>query len=111
MTDPSYRPERAILELDGRFHAAVEPAAFPQHVLRWRNQRWAEEVGLGALRDEQWVDHFGKFVPLEGSLEKPLAQAYHGHQFQAYNPQIGDGKGRDRLGFLGVPWRPARSMT
>jgi uncharacterized protein YdiU (UPF0061 family) len=106
MTDPSYRPERAILELDGRFHAAVEPAAFPQHVLRWRNQRWAEEVGLGALRDEQWVDHFGKFVPLEGSLEKPLAQAYHGHQFQAYNPQIGDGRGflfaqlRDKKGRL-----------
>ena len=48
-----FRPERAILELDGRFHTEVEPAAFPQHILRWRNQRWAEEVGLGALSDEE----------------------------------------------------------
>ncbi len=89
----AYRPERAILELDGRFHAPVEPASFPQHALRWRNQRWAEEVGLGSLSDAEWVAHFGKFEPLQGSLEKPLAQAYHGHQFQVYNPQIGDGRG------------------
>ena len=89
----SYRPEKAILELDKRFHAEVEPANFPQHTIRWRNQRWAEKVGLGALSDAEWVEHFGKFAPLQGSLEKPLAQAYHGHQFQVYNPQIGDGRG------------------
>lgn len=88
-----YRPEHAILDLDGRFHTDVEPASFPQHVIRWRNQRWAERVGLGALSDQQWVEHFGRFAPLEGSLEKPLALGYHGHQFQTYNPQIGDGRG------------------
>ena len=88
-----YRPAKAILELDARFHTAVDPADFPQHTVRWRNQRWAEEVGLGALSDADWVEHFGKFAPLEGSLEKPLALAYHGHQFQVYNPQIGDGRG------------------
>ena len=88
-----YRPEKALLELDGRFHAPVDPADFPQHTIRWRNQRWAERVGLGALGDAEWVEHFGKFAPLEGSLPKPLAQAYHGHQFQVYNPQIGDGRG------------------
>lgn len=89
----SYQPERAILELDKRFHAEVEPAGFSQHILRWRNQRWAQQVGLGDLSDQEWVNHFGKFEPLDGSLEKPLAQAYHGHQFQVYNPQIGDGRG------------------
>src|ERR1044071_8451694 len=88
-----FLPERAILELDSRFHAAVEPAAFPEHRLRWRNQRLAEEVGLGSLSDYEWVAHFVKFEPLKGSLEKPLAQAYHGHQFQVYNAQIGDGRG------------------
>ena len=92
MSSP-YRPEKALLELDGRFHAPVDPADFPQHTIRWRNQRWAEQVGLGALSDTEWVEHFGKFAPLEGSLPKPLAQAYHGHQFQVYNPQIGDGRG------------------
>ncbi len=50
-------------------------------------------MGLGALGDAEWIEHFGKFAPLKGSLEKPLAQAYHGHQFQAYNPNIGDGRG------------------
>jgi uncharacterized protein YdiU (UPF0061 family) len=88
-----YRPERAILDLDGRFYTAVEAAAFPAHKLRWRNQRWAEQVGLGQLSDQHWVDHFGKFKPLQGSLERPLALAYHGHQFGAYNPNIGDGRG------------------
>ena len=28
-----------------------------------------------------------------GSLEQPLALRYHGHQFQVYNPDIGDGRG------------------
>ena len=88
-----YLPEKVILELDDRFYKPVEPAAFPWHILRWRNQRWAGEVGLGALSDAEWIEHFGKFQPLTGSLEKPLAQAYHGHQFQVYNPQIGDGRG------------------
>jgi serine/tyrosine/threonine adenylyltransferase len=89
----AYRPERAILELDSRFYREVAPADFPQNTLRWRNQRWAERVGLGALREAEWIAHFGKFEPLKGSLETPLALAYHGHQFQVYNPQIGDGRG------------------
>lgn len=88
-----FRPERAILELDSRFHTEVAPADFPQHTLRWRNQRWADRVGLGGLSDAAWIDHFGRFAPLVGSLEKPLALAYHGHQFHTYNPQIGDGRG------------------
>jgi len=89
----TYRPEFAILDLDSRFYREVAPADFPQHTLRWRNQRWAERVGLGALRDDAWIAHFGRFDPLKGSLETPLALAYHGHQFQVYNPQIGDGRG------------------
>jgi uncharacterized protein YdiU (UPF0061 family) len=88
-----FQPSRAILELDERFHTAVEPAAFPEHKLRWHNQRWADQVGLGGLSDDQWIDHFGRFKPLEGSLEHPLALSYHGHQFQTYNPNIGDGRG------------------
>ncbi|MEZ6029404.1 MAG: YdiU family protein [Hyphomonadaceae bacterium] len=92
MTTP-FRPERAILELDSRFHSEVEPADFPTHAIRWRNQRWAGHVGLGGLSDAEWIDHFGRFAALEGSLGKPLALAYHGHQFQSYNPNIGDGRG------------------
>lgn len=63
------------------------------HTLRWRNQRWAQHVGLDHLDEHAWIDHFGKFTPLPGSFEKPLALAYHGHQFKVYNPQLGDGRG------------------
>ena len=80
-------------ELGDAFYDAVEPARFPTHIQRWRNQRWAERIGLGGLSDEDWIAHFGRFEPLPGSLSQPLALRYHGHQFRSYNPQLGDGRG------------------
>jgi uncharacterized protein YdiU (UPF0061 family) len=71
----------------------VEAAAFPQHILRFRNDRAAASVGLEALDDAEWIDHFGRFQPLPGNLPQPLALRYHGHQFRVYNPDIGDGRG------------------
>jgi len=62
-------------------------------MLRFRNDRWAQTVGLADLTDEEWIDHFGRFKPLRGSLQSPLALRYHGHQFRSYNPEIGDGRG------------------
>ena len=88
-----YRPEKAILELGEAFYDPVEPADFPQTILRFRNQRWAEAVGLAALDGAQWLQHFGRFEPLPDSLPQPLALRYHGHQFRSYNPDIGDGRG------------------
>jgi uncharacterized protein YdiU (UPF0061 family) len=85
---------------------AVAAADFPRKVLRWRNQRWAVEAGLGQLTDQAWIAHFGAFTPLPGNLETPLALRYHGHQFGVYNPELGDGRGflfaqvRDRHGRL-----------
>ncbi|HEY0411992.1 MAG TPA: YdiU family protein [Allosphingosinicella sp.] len=88
-----YRPETAILELGEAFYDPVEAAAFPQTILRFRNARWAEAVGLGGLPDEAWIRHFGRFEPLPDNLPQPLALRYHGHQFRVYNPDIGDGRG------------------
>lgn len=88
-----YRPEQTILELGDAFYDPVAAADFPRTLLRFRNQRAAEEVGLGALTDEDWVRHFARFEPLAGNLEQPLALRYHGHQFRVYNPDIGDGRG------------------
>jgi uncharacterized protein YdiU (UPF0061 family) len=88
-----FRPSTKHAELGADFYDEVRAASFPQHVLRHRNQRWAEKVGLGGLSDEQWIDHFGRFVPLEGTHRTPLALRYHGHQFQVYNPDLGDGRG------------------
>ena len=75
------------------FFDAVEPAAFPKHIVRFRNQEWAEKVGLGGLSEEEWIGHFGRFTPLPDNIQQPIAIRYHGHQFRSYNPQIGDGRG------------------
>lgn len=88
-----YRPETAILELGGAFYDPVEPADFPRTILRFRNSRWAQAVGLGTLDEAGWIRHFGRFEPLPDNLPKPLALRYHGHQFRVYNPDIGDGRG------------------
>ncbi|MBA18075.1 MAG: selenoprotein O [Sphingomonas sp.] len=88
-----YRPERTILTLREPFYDEVAPAHFPKTILRFRNQRWAEAVGLGDLDDTAWRDHFGRFTPLPNNLPTPLALRYHGHQFRVYNPEIGDGRG------------------
>ncbi|MGY4399135.1 uncharacterized protein YdiU (UPF0061 family) [Sphingomonas sp. UYAg733] len=89
----AYRPERAILELGEAFYDPVAAADFPKTRLRFRNDRAAAEVGLDHLTDDQWRAHFGRFEPLRGSLDQPLALRYHGHQFRVYNPDIGDGRG------------------
>ena len=88
-----YHPESTIVSLGEKIGDPVEAADFPQTILRFRNDRWAAAVGLGGLSDEAWTQHFGRFQPLEGTLQRPLALRYHGHQFRVYNPDIGDGRG------------------
>jgi uncharacterized protein YdiU (UPF0061 family) len=102
----TYAPDARFAALGPDFADVVAPAAFPEHRLRWRNQRWAESVGLGALEEEEWRAAFARFEPLPGNQTAPLALRYHGHQFRVYNPDIGDGRGflyaqvRDRHGRL-----------
>ncbi len=102
----AYRPDPAWLRLGDGLHDAVTPAHFPQHLLRFRNDRAAADVGLDTLSDPAWIDHFARFTPLPGNLPEPLALRYHGHQFRHYNPNLGDGRGflyaqvRDRHGVL-----------
>lgn len=88
-----FRGETLHETLGPDFFDPVTPADFPQTILRYRNRRWARRVGLEDLSDAEWIEHFGRFIPLPGSLERPLALRYHGHQFQAYNPDLGDGRG------------------
>jgi protein adenylyltransferase len=82
-----------ILELGESFYDAVTPAEFPQCTPRFLNRRWANQVGLGELGDQDWTRHFCRFEPLPGNLHHPVALRYHGHQFRVYNPEIGDGRG------------------
>ncbi|MEA3387752.1 protein adenylyltransferase SelO family protein [Sphingobium sp. CCH11-B1] len=89
----NYRPATEIDALMPDIATPVAAASFPQTILRYRNDRAAASVGLEGLDDRDWVSHFGRFSPLEGSLPQPLALRYHGHQFRHYNPDIGDGRG------------------
>ncbi|MEE8611533.1 MAG: YdiU family protein [Sphingomonas aquatilis] len=92
-TPQAYRPATALLDLGNTIATPVEAADFPETRLRFRNDRAAAEVGLATLDDREWIQAFGRFQPLPGTLPQPLALRYHGHQFRQYNPDIGDGRG------------------
>jgi serine/tyrosine/threonine adenylyltransferase len=73
-----------ILQLGADFYDEVTAADFPEQKLRYQNK----QLNLGLD-----LKHFVKFNPLPQNLNRPLALRYHGHQFQHYNPQLGDGRG------------------
>ena len=89
---PAYRPDPRFVDLGPEFGDPVQAADFPQALLRVRNDRAAATVGLETLSDDEWLSHLGRFQPLPGQ-PGPIAMRYHGHQFRAYNPDIGDGRG------------------
>jgi len=88
-----YRAAPRVLELGDGFYDEVTAAAFPSLRPRFRNDRAAASVGLDGLDGEAWERHFARFEPLPDNLLRPLALRYHGHQFDAYNPDLGDGRG------------------
>lgn len=89
----NYKPKVIHTLLGEEFYDKVEVAKFPQHILRYVNQKALKSIGLENLTEQQIIDHFGRFTPLNENLQFPLALRYHGHQFQQYNPQLGDGRG------------------
>jgi serine/tyrosine/threonine adenylyltransferase len=88
-----YNPDPKITSLGDKIGDPVSAASFPETRLRFRNDRWAETVGLDGLTDAHWISHFGAFESLPDNLPRPLALRYHGHQFRHYNPDLGDGRG------------------
>lgn len=77
--------------LEGFFVSCqAEPAVAPKLLLF--NHSLAEELGLDpvALDSEAGLAIFSGNVTPEGS--EPLAQAYAGHQFGGFAPQLGDGR-------------------
>jgi len=78
-------------ELPGTY-VAWPPAPVPAPRLLWLNHDLAHELGLdaAALAGDDGAQVFsGNRVP-EGA--EPLAQAYAGHQFGGFSPQLGDGR-------------------
>jgi len=90
---PAYRPAPQFIALGAEFADPVRPADFPEQILRFRNQSAAATVGLDALSGAEWLAAFARFEALPDNQPQPLAMRYHGHQFQTYNPDLGDGRG------------------
>src|SRR6266481_3676344 len=78
-------------ELEG-FYVIWKAAQVAQPRLVKFNRELAEELGLdvGALDSEECARIFSGTETPEGAL--PLAQAYAGHQFGGFVPQLGDGR-------------------
>jgi serine/tyrosine/threonine adenylyltransferase len=78
-------------ELPGTYQA-WPPAAAPAPRLLFANLELAEELGLppGALQGPDAAALFaGNLLPEDA---EPIAQAYAGHQFGGFSPQLGDGR-------------------
>ncbi|HNA81123.1 MAG TPA: YdiU family protein [Thiobacillaceae bacterium] len=90
-------------ELPG-YYAPCQPERVPAPTLLFFNRGLAEDLqlGLGGQSDSMLANLFsGNALPKEA---EPIAQAYSGHQFGQFNPQLGDGRALligeviDRLG-------------
>lgn len=84
--------DNSYARLPERFFVRQPPAAVPEPRLIAVNPALAGRLGLDpeALAAPDWVAVFaGNRVP-EGAA--PLAQAYAGHQFGGWVPQLGDGR-------------------
>ncbi|BCX13276.1 MAG: UPF0061 protein [Thermosynechococcus sp.] len=83
--------EPAFLSLGEEYWDEVQPATFPQHILRFRNDTLLPLMGLDAaeVTDADFIAAFGQFQ----GREPFLAMRYHGYQFGEYNPRLGDGRG------------------
>jgi len=74
------------------FYVAWKPAAVPAPRLLFLNDPLADELGLdaAALRAGDAAALFAGNVLPDGA--EPIAQAYAGHQFGGFSPQLGDGR-------------------
>ncbi len=83
--------ETALADLGDDYYDVVEPATFPKHVLRFRNDDVLRKLGLSPERvsDRDFIESFGEFK----RHNQRLALRYHGYQFRSYNPFLGDGRG------------------
>ncbi|MEB3341384.1 protein adenylyltransferase SelO family protein [Okeania sp.] len=93
MSNPflSLNYEPAIQTLGNDYYDEVLAAEFPEHILRFRNDKLLPKIGLNYqdIKDEHFIEAFGKFH----CVGPFLALRYHGYQFGTYNPNLGDGRG------------------
>jgi len=84
--------DNSYARLPESFFASVAPDPIAQPELLAWNRPLAESLGLADLPDDagKLARIFAGTDPIQGS--QPLAQAYAGHQFGGFTPQLGDGR-------------------
>jgi serine/tyrosine/threonine adenylyltransferase len=83
--------EPMMENLGDDYYDIVAAADFPSHFLRYRSDRLLPLLGLKPelVTDGDFIAAFGQF----SGVRPFLALRYHGYQFGAYNPFLGDGRG------------------
>ncbi|MEM1411648.1 MAG: YdiU family protein [Pseudomonadota bacterium] len=84
--------QHSYAELDGPFTEAAPTPGFDAPTLIAWNAELAGQLGLGDLGEnpDQLARWFSGTEPLPEA--RPVAQAYAGHQFGQFVPQLGDGR-------------------
>ncbi|WP_442855045.1 protein adenylyltransferase SelO [Colwellia sp. MT41] len=80
-------------KLGSSFYQKTQPSAVARPVLLLWNEPLAQELQIdySAQQDSELLaQYFSGSKLIDGS--KPIAQAYSGHQFGHFNPQLGDGR-------------------
>ena len=92
MTDIQFGFDNTYARLPERFYVRLNPTPVPQPRLIKLNTELAQRLGLDplALATEEGVAILAGNRIAAGS--EPLAQAYAGHQFAHFVPQLGDGR-------------------
>jgi serine/tyrosine/threonine adenylyltransferase len=84
--------QNTYARLPERFFSKQQPAGAPEPVLIRTNPALASELGI----DRAWLESPAALATFSGneipSGAEPIAQAYAGHQFGGFVPQLGDGR-------------------
>ncbi len=84
--------DNTYVQLPERFFAEQEPARVPEPKLIRLNRELAAKLSI----DADWLESADGVAMLAGNAmpegAEPIAQAYAGHQFGGFVPQLGDGR-------------------
>ena len=84
--------DNTYAQLPERFFAKQEPARVPEPTLIRLNRELAVQLSI----DTDWLESSSGVAMLAGNAipegADPIAQAYAGHQFGGFVPQLGDGR-------------------
>ncbi len=82
--------DNSYIKLPERFYQSVNPSPVKNPQLIKFNHSLASELAIHELSNQELTEFFSGNKILKGS--QPIAQAYAGHQFGHFVPQLGDGR-------------------